>query len=71
VDDVVDNIASNVATMVEDGSCISFFSGELYESLGKYLKYRNNLSIHTYTFIDVLMVLIKCVAVNNRKKYFP
>lgn len=71
VDAVVDKIAANVASMVEDGSCLSFFSGQLYEALGKYLKYKNNLSIHTYTFTDVLMDLIKCGAVTNRKKYFP
>lgn len=71
VDDVIDKIAANVAAMVEDGSCLSFFPGQLYEALGKYLRRKNHLSIHTYTFTDVLMDLIKCGAVTNKKKYFP
>jgi RimJ/RimL family protein N-acetyltransferase len=72
VDAIADKIAANVATMVEDGSCLSFFPGQLYEALGKYLKHKKHLGIHTYTFTDVLMDLIKCRAVTNKKKkYFP
>jgi acyl-CoA hydrolase/predicted GNAT family acetyltransferase len=68
VGDIVDKMAANIATMVEDGSCLSFFPGLLYEALGKYLKHKNHLGIHTYTFTDVLMDLIKCGAVTNKKK---
>ena len=72
VDAVADKVASNVAAMVDDGSCLSFFHGSLYEALGKYLKHKKHLGIHTYTFTDVLMDLIKCGAVTNeKKKYFP
>ena len=72
VDAIADKIAANVATMVEDGSCLSFFPGQVYEALGKYLKHKKHLGIHTYTFTDVLMDLIKCGAVTNKKKkYFP
>ncbi|PKN67659.1 MAG: GNAT family N-acetyltransferase [Deltaproteobacteria bacterium HGW-Deltaproteobacteria-12] len=68
VDDIADKMAANIASMVEDGSCLSFFLGPLYEALGKYLMHKNNLGIHTYTFTDVLMDLIKCGAVTNKKK---
>ncbi len=72
VDAVADKVAANVATLVEDGSCLSFFHGSLYEALGKYLKHKKQLGIHTYTFTDVLMDLIRCGAVTNeKKKYFP
>jgi acyl-CoA hydrolase/RimJ/RimL family protein N-acetyltransferase len=72
VDAIEDKIAANVATMVEDGSCLPFFPGKLYDALGAYLKHKHHLSIHTYSFTDVLMDLIKCGAVTNkRKKYFP
>ncbi len=68
VDPIVDKIAANIATMIEDGSCLSTFTGSLYEALGKYLKHKNHLGIHTYTFTDVLMDLIKCGAITNKKK---
>jgi acyl-CoA hydrolase/RimJ/RimL family protein N-acetyltransferase len=68
VDPVMDKVAANIATIVEDGSCLSFFAGSLYEALGRHLKYKKNLGIHTYTFTDVLMDLIKCGAVTNKKK---
>jgi acyl-CoA hydrolase/RimJ/RimL family protein N-acetyltransferase len=72
VDPVMDKVAANIATIVEDGSCLSFFAGSLFEAMGKHLRHKKNLGIHTYTFTDVLMDLIKCGAVTNkRKKSFP
>ena len=72
VDPIMDKVASNIATVVEDGSCLSFFAGPLYEALGKHLKYKKHLGIHTCIFTDALMDLIKCGAVTNkRKKSFP
>ncbi len=70
VDDVIDKVAANVASMVEDGSCISFYSGALFEALGRHLARKRNLGIHTYFFTDPLMDLIKCGAVNNRRKNY-
>jgi acyl-CoA hydrolase len=68
VDDVIDKVAANVASMVDDGSCISFYSGALFEALGRHLSRKRNLGVHTYFFTDALMDLIKCGAVTNRKK---
>ncbi|OPY86261.1 MAG: Acetyltransferase Pat [Smithella sp. PtaU1.Bin162] len=65
---VMNKVAANVAAVVEDGSCLSFFAGPLYDALGKHLKHKKNLGIHTYTFTDVLMDLMKCGAVTNKKK---
>ena len=70
VDDVMDKVAANVASVVEDGSCLSFYSGPLFEALGRHLSRKSHLGIHTYFFTDALMDLIKCGAVTNRKKTF-
>ncbi|MHB8769777.1 MAG: GNAT family N-acetyltransferase [Syntrophales bacterium] len=68
-DDVIDRVAANVASVVEDGSCIAFYSGSLFEALGRHLARKRNLGIHTYFFTDALMDLIKCGAVTNRRKH--
>ena len=70
VDDVIDRVAANVASVVEDGSCISFYSGALFEALGRHLARKRHLGVHTYFFTDALMDLIKCGAVTNRKKNY-
>ncbi len=70
VDDVIDRVAANVAAVIEDGSCISFYSGALFEALGRHLARKRHLGVHTYFFTDPLMDLIKCGAVTNRKKNY-
>jgi acyl-CoA hydrolase/GNAT superfamily N-acetyltransferase len=69
-DDVIDKVAANVASLVDDGSCISFYSGALFEALGRHLARKRHLGVHTYFFTDPLMDLIKCGAVTNRKKNY-
>ena len=68
VDDVIDRVAANVASIIEDGSCIAFYSGALFEALGRHLANKRHLGVHTYFFTDALMDLIKCGAVTNRRK---
>jgi acyl-CoA hydrolase/GNAT superfamily N-acetyltransferase len=70
VDDVIDQVAANIASVVEDGSCLSFYSGPLFEALGKHLARKRHLGVHTYFFTDALMDLVKCGAVTNRKKNY-
>jgi len=71
VDENLDRVAVNVAAMIEDGSCISFYNGPLFEALGRHLKGKRNLGIHTFFFTDPLMELMQCGAVTNRMKgYF-
>jgi len=70
--EVFDKLAANIASVVEDGSCISFFSGSLFEALGRQLMQKKDLGIHTCIFTDPLMDLMKSGAVTNRKKgFFP
>jgi RimJ/RimL family protein N-acetyltransferase len=61
-------VAANVASVVEDGSCIAFPPGPIYEALGRHLTRKRNLGIHTPFFTDAAMDLVKSGAVTNRKK---
>jgi acyl-CoA hydrolase/RimJ/RimL family protein N-acetyltransferase len=69
-DDVADKIAANIAATIEDGSCLSFSVGPLFEALVKHLASRRHLGIHTPFFTDSLMDLVKIGAVTNRHKAF-
>ncbi|WP_232364599.1 bifunctional acetyl-CoA hydrolase/transferase family protein/GNAT family N-acetyltransferase [Desulfosalsimonas propionicica] len=72
VDENFDKVAQNAASLVEDGSCIAFSIGPLYEALGRHLQNKKNLSIHTPIFTDAAMDLVKSGAVTNRnKEHFP
>jgi GNAT superfamily N-acetyltransferase len=68
VDDVLDRVAQNAAALIEDGSCLAFSIGPLYEALGRHLKNKKHLGIHSPFFTDPLMELIKAGAVTNRRK---
>ena len=68
VKDIYLKIAANVASVVEDGSCISFGIGPLYEALGKTLATKKHLGVHSPFFTDALMELVKSGAVTNRRK---
>jgi len=67
-DAVFDRVAANVASVIEDGSCIAFSVGPLYESLGEHLKHKRHLGVHTPFFTDALMDLVISGAVTNRHK---
>jgi acyl-CoA hydrolase len=72
VDDVFDKIAKNVASVINNGSCIAFSIDPLFEALGKHLQQKKELGIHTPVFTDALMDLVKSGAVTNRAKdHFP
>jgi acyl-CoA hydrolase/GNAT superfamily N-acetyltransferase len=68
VDEVFDQVAANVASVIEDGSCISFSIGPIYEALSKHLINKHNLGIHTPFFTDALMDIVNSGAVTNRFK---
>jgi acyl-CoA hydrolase/GNAT superfamily N-acetyltransferase len=72
VNEVYDKLASNVASIVTDGSCISFSIGPLYDALALHLTRKKHLGIHTPFFTDALMDIVKSGAVTNRRKaFFP
>lgn len=68
VDDVFDRVAANVASLVEDGSCLAFSIGPVYEALSRHLSRKRNLGIHTPFLTDATMDLIRSGAVTNRRK---
>jgi len=68
VEPVFDKIAENAASVIEDGSCIAFTYGPIYEALPKYLSQKKDLGIHTPFFSDALLELVESGAVSNRYK---
>ncbi|MDD5206877.1 MAG: acetyl-CoA hydrolase/transferase C-terminal domain-containing protein, partial [Desulfobacterales bacterium] len=68
VDSVYEKVAANVASVIEDKSCIGFSVGPLYEALGKCLAGKRNLGIHSGIVTDSMMDLIRSGAVSNRYK---
>lgn len=68
VDEVFDHVAANVASVIEDGSCIMYYIGPLFEALSKHLIHKHNLGVHTPFMTDALMDVIKSGAVTNRNK---
>ena len=68
VDEVFDRVAENVASVIDDGSCLSYSIGPLFEALPNHLKGKKNLGIHSPFVTDALMDLINSGAVTNRNK---
>ncbi|MEJ2169224.1 MAG: GNAT family N-acetyltransferase [Desulfobacterales bacterium] len=65
---IFDQVAATVASVIEDGSCVAFTIGPLFEALSRHLMHKHNLGIHTPFFTDALMDLVKSGAVTNRHK---
>ncbi len=68
VDDVFDRLGRNVAGLIQDGNCLGFALGPLFEALGSHLQRKRHLGIHSQFMTDALMDLIKSGAVTNRRK---
>ncbi|MFY9943354.1 MAG: GNAT family N-acetyltransferase, partial [Desulfobacterales bacterium] len=68
VDDVYDRLGANVAAVIENGSCLAFSIGPLYDALARHLTGKRHLGIHSSFFTDALMDLVRSGAVTNRQK---
>jgi len=68
VDPTWDRVAQNVASLIDNDSCISFSIGPLYEPLADHLAEKKHLGIHSPFFTDPLMDLMKCGAATNQHK---
>ena len=68
VDPVFYKIAENAASVIDDGSCVAFTYGPIYEALARQLAKKKDLGIHTPFFTDALMELAESGAVTNREK---
>ena len=67
-DSVMDRIAKNASTLVEDESCVAVSTGPLFRSFARHLENKQDLSIHSPFFTDALMDLVNSGAVTNRRK---
>ena len=65
---VYHTLAATIAGLLEDGCCIGFSFGPLYEALAVHLAARRHLGVHSPFMTDALMDLIKSGAVSNRRK---
>ncbi|QTA82467.1 Acetyltransferase, GNAT-family [Desulfonema limicola] len=68
LDTVFEKIAENVASVIEDGTCLAFSIGPLFDAMARHLVNKRDLGIHSAIFTDAVMDLIKSGAVTNRKK---
>ncbi|MEJ2640207.1 MAG: GNAT family N-acetyltransferase [Desulfosarcinaceae bacterium] len=68
VEPVYDAIAVHIESLIEDRSCIAFSLGPLFEAVGRALRSKKHLGIHSPFFSDALMDLMKSGAVSNRYK---
>ena len=68
VDPVYDRVAAHLAALIEDGDCLGFALGPLFEALSRQLTGKSDLGIHSVFMTDALMDLIRSGAVNNRRK---
>jgi acyl-CoA hydrolase/RimJ/RimL family protein N-acetyltransferase len=66
--DTFDRVAANLASVIENGTCLMWSIGPLFDALGPHLAGHKNLGIHAPFFTDTLMDLVKSGAVSNRKK---
>jgi len=64
----IDKVAANICQVIEDGDCICFHTGPLFDALGRHLAAKRHLGIHSAYFTDALMDLVKSGAVTNYRK---
>ncbi len=68
LDDVSVTIGNLIAEQIPDGACIQLGVGTIPDATGMALKAKHDLGIHTEMFVDSMIELIECGAVNNSKK---
>ncbi len=68
VEPVFDRLAAVVASQVDDGSCLAYAVGPLFEALVPHLSKKRNLGIHSLLLTDAVMDLMRSGAVTNRHK---
>lgn len=61
-------IATTIAAMIDDGSCLQMGIGSLPNAVCAMLNGRKDLGIHTELMTPALARLVECGAVTNRRK---
>jgi acyl-CoA hydrolase/GNAT superfamily N-acetyltransferase len=68
IDPVTDAIATNIASLIEDGSTIEAGIGRLPQAALRYLLNKKNLGMHTEMFCDAIIPLIENNVLNGSRK---
>lgn len=68
VDEVYEKVAANVAMLIDDGSCMSFSVGPIFEALSKKMIDKNDIGVHTAIVTDSVMDLVKAGVITNKYK---
>ncbi len=68
LDEVSVAIGNLIAEQIPDGACIQLGVGTIPDATGMALKGKHDLGIHTEMFVDSMIELLECGAVNNSKK---
>ncbi len=68
LDEVSIAIGNLIAEQIPDGACIQLGVGTIPDATGMALKGKHDLGIHTEMFVDSMIELLECGAVNNSKK---
>ncbi|NMC56552.1 MAG: 4-hydroxybutyrate--acetyl-CoA CoA transferase [Eubacteriaceae bacterium] len=66
--DIDSKIASHIVQKVPNGACIQLGIGGIASAVGGYLTVKKDLGIHTEMFVESMVDLLECGAVNNSKK---
>lgn len=67
-DETSKRIANNVASLIEDGSCLQIGIGAIPDAVLSSLSDRRNLGVHSEMWSDGVLNLIKSGAIDNSKK---
>jgi len=65
---VFDKVSANIASVINNGSCISFSIGPLFDDLSHHVSAKRDFEIHSRFFTDALMGLMKSGTVSNLNK---
>jgi acyl-CoA hydrolase/GNAT superfamily N-acetyltransferase len=67
-DPITDAIATNIASLVEDGSTIEVGIGHIPQAVLRYLMNKNDLGMHTETFNDAIIPLVENKVLTGSRK---
>ena len=68
IDPVVETIAKNIVSLIEDGATLELGIGMIPQAVLNYLSEKNDLGIHTEMFNDAIVPLIESGAINGSRK---
>ncbi len=67
-DSVIESIAKNVASLIDDGSTIEVGIGHIPQAVLQYLGNKRNIGVHTEMFNDAIIPLVESGVINGARK---